>query len=161
MSSSVKLIYCYLLSQPLFIHFLTCCVLLRQHSSVFCPSNYVPLTCIVFSVFFWSTKNVKSVSDSLGNRCAILTQERGFNYAWADYYVEQNTNLRGCYLQVTWWDLSQWKGRETTNKLLSSSLTFPTSCTISDKSSSSCKISFTWQITKSRYSRYIFPFVAT
>ena len=47
----------------------------------------------VFSLFFWSTKDVKSVSDSSWNRSAIFTQDCGFNYAWAGYYLQQNTYL--------------------------------------------------------------------
>ena len=48
---------------------------------------------IIQSLFFLSTKDVKSLSDSSGNRSAIFTQERGFNYAWAEYYLQQNTYL--------------------------------------------------------------------
>jgi len=48
---------------------------------------------IVRSLFFWSTKYVKSLSACLGNRSAIFTQECSFNYAWAEYYLQQNTYL--------------------------------------------------------------------
>ena len=41
--------------------------------------------------FFWSTKYVKSLSACSGNRSAIFTQVRSFNYAWAEYYLQQNT----------------------------------------------------------------------
>ena len=46
---------------------------------------------IIRALFFWSTKNVKSLSNSLGNPCAIFAQERGFDYAWAEYFLQQNT----------------------------------------------------------------------
>ena len=62
---------------------------------------------IIRSLFFWSTKDAKSLSDSSANRPAIFKQERGFNYAWAEYYLQQNT-----YLQVTWCAFGQWKGRK-------------------------------------------------
>ena len=48
---------------------------------------------IIQSLFFWSTKDVKSLSDKSGNRPAIFAQERAFNHAWAEYYLQQNTNL--------------------------------------------------------------------
>ena len=73
---------------------------------------------IIRSLFFWSTKDVKSLSHSSGDRLAshadvhvgeetrderlrgrlgthlpFFTQERGFNYPWARYYSQQNTCL--------------------------------------------------------------------
>ena len=44
---------------------------------------------IIWSKFF-STKDVKSLSDSLGNESAIFTQECGFNFTWVEYYLQQN-----------------------------------------------------------------------
>ena len=52
-------------------------------------------TCfIIRSPFFWSTKHVKSLSASSGTRSSIFTQERSFNYACAEYYLQQNTYCR-------------------------------------------------------------------
>ena len=48
---------------------------------------------IIQSTFFWSTKYVKSLSACSGNWSAIFTQECSFNYAWAEYYLQQNTCL--------------------------------------------------------------------
>ena len=48
---------------------------------------------IIQSPLFWSTKCVRSLSACSGNRSAIFTQERSFNYAWAEYYLHQNTYL--------------------------------------------------------------------
>ena len=61
-------------------------------------SRYFAITefniCVIIrSPFFWSTKYVKSLSACSGHRSAIFTQERSFIYAWAKYYLQQNTYL--------------------------------------------------------------------
>ena len=43
------------------------------------------------SLFFIIIKDVKSLSDSSGKRSVIFTQERGLNYARAEYYLQQKT----------------------------------------------------------------------
>ena len=53
-------------------------------------SNYFFIT---WSTFYWSTKDVKSLSDSSRNQCAIFAQESGFNYTCEEYYLQQNTVL--------------------------------------------------------------------
>ena len=84
--------------------------------TIFCDNCF-----IIRSPSFWSTKYVKSPSACPGNRSAIFTQERSFNYAWAEHYLQQNTSyntsftkhlLVGSYLEVTWWALGQWKWRK-------------------------------------------------
>ena len=55
-------------------------------------ATFVPF--LVFSLFFRSTKDVESFSNSSGNRSALFSQERDVNCAWAEYYLQQNTYLK-------------------------------------------------------------------
>ena len=55
---------------------------------------------IIRSPFFWSTKYVK--------RVCLLGELIGHFHTRAHLFV-------GSYLQVTWWALSQWKGRKNTS----------------------------------------------
>ena len=59
-------------------------------------SRYFAITefnnCFILRLpFFCSTKYGKSLSACWGNWSAIFTHERSFNYAWAEYYLQQNT----------------------------------------------------------------------
>ena len=49
---------------------------------------------IIRTLFFLSKKDVKSLTGSSGNRSVNFTQGCGFNYAWAEYYLQQNTYLK-------------------------------------------------------------------
>ena len=64
-----------------------------------------------------------------GSDLPFFSRKRCSNYAWAEYYLQQNTFRRyyawanhcrqcrrqwvGSYLQVTWWTLGELKGRKT------------------------------------------------
>lgn len=45
---------------------------------------------IIPSLVLLTTKDAKSLFDSWGNRSGIFRKERGFNYAWTEYFLEQN-----------------------------------------------------------------------
>ena len=46
---------------------------------------------ITWSLLFWSTKVVKSLSDRSGKGCAIFTWECGFNRAWVEQFICRKT----------------------------------------------------------------------
>ena len=99
------------------------CGTLKNNDILREPSSIIVLSFGHRLVFYWI-----SLSEWSAKRSAIFTQERsqeggksGFIYAWAEHYLQPKhswTTLRmnrplfvGSYLQVTWWDLGQWKGR--------------------------------------------------
>lgn len=48
---------------------------------------------IIRSQFFWSFNYDKPLSACSGRWSAIFIKERSFNYAWTEYYLQQNTCL--------------------------------------------------------------------
>ena len=65
------------------------------------------------SFIIQSTKAVKPPSASLGNRFTIFTQERGLNYAWAEYHLQENSYLKAVICRaIKWQAFNQWKGRK-------------------------------------------------
>ena len=66
---------------------------------------------IIRSPFFWSTKDVKSLSNCSGNRSANYTQEHEQNIICRRTLICRQLY----YLQVTWRALGQWKERKNTS----------------------------------------------
>ena len=63
--------------------------------TIFCDNQVQWQYCfLIWSLFFLSTKDIKSLSDSLGKWSGIFTQERGFVEQNNNYYLQWNTYLK-------------------------------------------------------------------
>ena len=69
---------------------------------------------IIQLLFFWSIKDMKSLSDSSRNQSAIFTQA-WFQLPMSWILLAAKYLFVGSNLQVAWWALGQWKGRKNTS----------------------------------------------